>query len=903
MPTRPEDRIELTENDIEAALEACAQEPIHVPGSIQPFGMLFVLEETNYQILQVSNNTNIWLSVPPEQVLGLTLADIIGAKQAAKIEHIVVSRPLDPIQSTLINIQHKMFDAVAHRSGNNIVLELEIVDDPELLNRDFFYDEFRSFAVGLREGIEGHTLFDFVTNKVRAITGFESINLYRFDEEWNGQVVSEARADHMPSYLGLHFPASDIPAQARKLYTTSYIRLISDVSYASVPLIPPLHPQTQQPLDMSLSILRSVSPVHIQYLVNMGVQASMSISIIKNGQLWGLIACHHSKPHHVTYRVRMAAEVLGHIFSAQLSTIEELNSKSFSANRFRILEQLSAGLQSNRSIRDLFIRNEPIFLEAMDASGIVLINEAEKMVYGKCPEEFEIEAFIEWLECNLQKDTFHTRDAEKYFATTQGLESLKAGIFAAKIGHSKDYVIWFRGSVAEQMKWAGSTEKSVTKTAGVYRLMPRASFESWKETINSRSTPWQTEDVEVANKIVRILLEGKSIFSETANRAKSDFLSNMSHEMRTPMNAIIGVASLLQRGKELDSRQRQLIEVLSISSNSLLNLINDLLDLAKIESDELAIESLPVNIADILSDIQAVTTIKASEKHLSLQFIMPTWEKLGFLGDGPRISQIVTNLVSNAIKFTHHGFVNVIVQVERLNKTHSNVIIDVNDSGIGLTEEAIERIFNKFVQADGSIVGQFGGTGLGLSISQQLAEKMGGTIKVQSEVGKGSKFTLVLPLEVGDRNNADHTKKTIPTRTNKAPSQNVASEENNARHVLVVDDYEGNIVVIQIYLEDLGFTVTIARNGREALATLSQQDFLLVFMDVHMPEMDGHVATRKIRKAEALAATKRLPIIGLTASVMIGDREKCLASGMDDYLVKPINFERLKQVIRKYLPA
>ena len=196
--------------------------------------------------------------------------------------------------------------------------------------------------------------------------------MYRFDEEWNGEVIAESRADFMHSYKGLHFPASDIPEQARQLYMTNYIRLISDVSYTPVMITPQLHPKTGEPLDMSLATLRSVSPIHLQYLANMGVKASMSVSIIKDEKLWGLIACHNSTTLHVSYRVRMAAEILGHIFSAQLSTIEELIDTASRSRRLSLLDMLSAGIESNKNLKDLATGREQFFLESMNSQGLTL---------------------------------------------------------------------------------------------------------------------------------------------------------------------------------------------------------------------------------------------------------------------------------------------------------------------------------------------------------------------------------------------------------------------------------------------------------------------------------------------------------------------------------------------------
>ena len=206
----------------------------------------------------------------------------------------------------------------------------------------------------------------------------------------------------------------------------------------------------------------------------------------------------------------------------------------------------------------------------------------ELIVYGQCPNSEQIAALYKWFQEHLKESVIATRDCEKYFVGEPLLENIPGGLLAVRIGHSRtDIIVWFRGSISEQVNWAGSIEKPLTQTSGGYRLLPRESFALWKETVKSRSLSWETIDLDIANRITQILLEGKAIFSENANRAKSDFLAKVSHEMRTPMNAIIGVASLLQRGKDIDASERQLIEILKVSSSSLLHLINDLLGFSK----------------------------------------------------------------------------------------------------------------------------------------------------------------------------------------------------------------------------------------------------------------------------------------------------------------------------------
>ncbi|ESQ82433.1 hypothetical protein AEAC466_17585 [Asticcacaulis sp. AC466] len=890
-----EPRIELSETELEDALKECAREPIHIPGSIQPYGMLFVLEGDDHRVIQVSNNVQTWLpQTTVEDVLNRRLADIIGQEQAEQIHDVIVERSLMPIQSTIIKIDDLWFDAVAHRAGDNIVVELEIVDDKKAMVRDFFYDELRDFAVGLRNATTLPDLYDFVTGKIRDITGFDRVKLYKFDENWNGEVVGEAKAEYMPSYRGLHFPSTDIPEQARKLYMTNYIRQIADVNYAPVPIIPATHPDTEQPLDMSLSVLRSVSPIHVQYLANMGVSASMSISVIQDGKLWGLVACHHNVGYHVPYRVRMVSEIMGHIFSAQLSSMEGLRDRQEQEKRNLIVERLTAGLKTDFNLEELLKGRQTLALGALKASGMTVMTRKRLLLFGDTPSEDTIHQLADWIQ-NQTNGIYSTQEADIVLADVPGLAHLKGGFLAAPISAAKkDYIIWFRGSEQQQVSWAGTPEKQSVKTKAGYRLMPRSSFELWKQTVQHRCRPWTREDVDTAQNIVQVVLEGERLSAEHANVAKTEFLANMSHELRTPMNAIIGIVSLLDRGAPLDEKQKKLLSVLRLSSDSLLNLINDLLDVAKIESHELVLESQPVNLADIVSEVGSIMSVRAAEKNIMLNIKCGPRKDFDIYGDPMRLQQIVSNLVSNAVKFTDEGFVNIMVKSEAATEEVRRLTIDVVDSGIGMTANQVEKIFEKFTQADPSISRRYGGTGLGLAITKQLVELMDGAVTVQSREGMGSRFSVTLQarsVETSDRED--------PANDISAPP--IGRRDNARGRVLLAEDYEGNIIVASAILDDLGFDVVVARSGREAVEAVDNGAFDIVLMDVQMPEMDGYEATRRIRAAEEDGNT--VPIIGVTANALTGDRQKCLDAGMDDYISKPFSATQLDHMINKYLPA
>ena len=405
-------------------------------------------------------------------------------------------------------------------------------------------------------------------------------------------------------------------------------------------------------------------------------------------------------------------------------------------------------------------------------------------------------------------------------------------------------------------------------------------------------------------------LEDAKLNAENASRAKTDFLAHMSHEIRTPLTAISGIAEILERQKaKLDDKQKQLVSTLMSSTSSLKDLINDVLDFSKIESGEITLERKEFDAADLFEQVISITAMNAGEKGLKFHVDYDDLQNAAFAGDPLRIRQILINLIGNAIKFTESGGrIDVIATRTPTSNGAAEIQVDVRDTGIGVNPAAFDLIFERFKQGDSSVSRKYGGTGLGLPISRNLARLMGGDITVVSEQGKGSCFTLSIPLEVVSDNVAvtpvvddvapDEAQEQQIPQVLMTPRGPVAPAD---ARVLMVEDYEGNIVVVSYFLEDLGMSFDVARSGRQALEAWGQKPYDIILMDVQMPEMDGFTATRKIREFEAKNDLPRTPIIGMTAHALVGDRDKCIEAGMDAYLPKPIIEADLRNAIMQYL--
>ncbi|MDP1525181.1 MAG: ATP-binding protein [Rhodocyclaceae bacterium] len=391
-------------------------------------------------------------------------------------------------------------------------------------------------------------------------------------------------------------------------------------------------------------------------------------------------------------------------------------------------------------------------------------------------------------------------------------------------------------------------------------------------------------------------------------RLKSAFLANMSHEVRTPMNGVIGMTDLLL-DTPLNAEQREFAQLVRDSAQSLLTIINDILDFSKIEAGKLDIEAIDFSMTHVIEGIVSLLAPKAQEKQLSLTSHVDPALAIRLHGDSTRLRQILLNLAGNAVKFTSQG--SVAIRVLPASKTSSaetrRVRFEVQDSGIGIAPAAQARLFQSFSQADSSTTRKFGGTGLGLAISKQLVTLMQGEIGVISEEGQGATFWFELPLEIGktvvpDEQELPVADETAGTATVKAIDTSAGNGELRAaltqgRLVLLVEDNLTNQKLAQIQLRKLGYETHIVADGQQAVAAFDTLPFAAILMDCQMPVMDGFEATTLIRKAEAAEGRPRIPIIAMTANAMQGDRERCLAIGMDDYLSKPINSEQLRNTL------
>jgi chemotaxis family two-component system sensor kinase Cph1 len=917
----------------------CDREPIHNMGLVQPHGVLLALQEPELTIVQVSANAEHFFGEPASALLGKQLNYLLSDLQMQKLSLLIGQDENDsdkPDQSksdlgdipvpnlfeikihipstnvgsaaneteAIVKQSTESFNGIFHRTDGLLILELEPYYAELTYSADGFYDFLKEFIANIRKVSSLEDFAQLIASEVRKLTQFDRVMVYKFEPDGSGFVLGEDKASHLEPYLGLRYPASDIPRRARAFYFQNWERIIPNVSYEAVPLVPMLNPLTQEPLDLSRAVLRSVFSGHVEYLKNMEVAASMSISIISEDCLWGLIACHHHRPKYIDYKTRKVGELLGQFASIELLRQQELEMTRYQVQVQSIHEQLRQAFTEDVDfVQQILDRNQSKLLELVNAQGAAIILEDQLTLVGNTPTENEVDELMQWFLQQGTETIFFTDSLSSLYPQAQEFSSCASGVVIASIfmQQKSHHIIWFRPEQVQTVNWGGASSNPIATTAdGDRRYTPRKSFALWKETVRNKSMPWQPLEIESARVFRNILmqairdasqqlalersraLENAAAAATSANRAKSQFFAKMSHELRTPLTAILGFTNLLARDQAITDNHKEYIDIISRSGEHLLSLINDVLEMSKIEAGQISLRENSFDLYRLLYSIRDMFSIKAINKGIELNLAIAPNIPQYVYGDEGKLRQILLNLVSNAVKFTNSGMI-------LLNVRRGDVLeFEVSDTGIGIADNDLKTIFEAFKQTDRGRYLQ--GSGLGLSISLQFARLMGGDITVQSTLGQGSTFLLQAQLAAVD------TSEVLVSEQAQTVTGLVADQP--TYRILVVEDVIETCLLLANLFESIGLEVRYASNGQEAIAIWQEWQPHLIWMDIHMPIVNGYEATRMIR---ASSQGKNPKIIALTASAFDIDRQNALAAGCDDFVTKPFTENQLFEKMAQYL--
>ncbi|WP_160328149.1 ATP-binding protein [Solirubrum puertoriconensis] len=748
-------------------LTNCDREPIHIPGSVQPYGFLLCLDEQTKRVVHASANTAPLIGVPAEELLGNGLERLLGASTLAEVEQLWTGLAETPklLGTRLDQLPDQpYYKLITHRYDGLLWVEFEPV--AEVVTAPF---DLASLNVALGHMLGAGSVLEFcqfAVDQLRTITGFDRVVMYRFAEDASGEVVAEAKREDLEPFLGLHYPATDIPPQARAMYLKNWLRFIPDVSYVPAPLVPVMHPAANRPPDMTYAVLRSVSPIHLQYLRNMGVAATMTISIIQEGKLWGLITCHHLTPRLVGYELRELCLFIGKTFSALLKTKQQQDDYAYQLHiretQARLFEQIS---RHDNFVEGLYKR-KPTVMDVFDCGGVAICFEGSIITLGNTPTQPQLEELRTWLQLNMKQDLFRTNSYVQQNPAGIAIRGTASGILAISLAQDPgDYIIWFRPELIQTVTWAGKEQKAEVMQDGLLHLSPRQSFAAWSQEVDNTALPWRDMEVAAAEEIRLHLSDVRlKIFNELQTRAASlsklntelersndeldSFAYVASHDLKEPLRGIHNYSIFLLEdyADQLDADGVSKLQTLVRLSQRMEALIESLLQLSRVGRQELVV--VPTNMNEVLEEVLDMLHPRFEQTNTKATVLgpLPTLRC-----DKVRIREVLNNLLTNAMRYND--------KPERLisvgtapadargprgtGNPADYYVFCVQDNGIGIDPKHHDSIFKIFKRLHAQ--DKFGGgTGAGLTIARKMVERHEGELWLNSVPGQGTTFYFSL---------------------------------------------------------------------------------------------------------------------------------------------------------------
>jgi two-component system, chemotaxis family, sensor kinase Cph1 len=759
-------------------LTNCDREPIHIPGSIFPHGALLALDPATLRIVHAGGDTARLLDVPPAALIGEAVARVLLDGHVARLKDLLDhGRPLiRPMAAfSLPNGPEGLAtDVIVHESSGLLVLEFEPrrLPDPE-------------DPLALVQSMMGHVqpaetiqaFCNIIAAEVRTVSGFNRVMVYRFLPDGSGAVIAEAHDPGIESFLGLHYPPSDIPKQARALYLKNWSRLIPHAGYAPAPIHPTVNPANGRPLDLSQSLLRSVSPVHRQYLANMGVVATMSLSLVVRGTLWGLIACHHNAPRYLSYRLRAVCEVFAEMISSQIDT--KIADEAFNErlNATNVHQELVTCMSQEPDLAEGLIRFRPNLLDFIPAAGVGLWIDGRYTSFGSAPRAVEVEALVAWLNETAHDGIFHTDCLPLLYPPAERYAHLASGILALSVSrHANDYVMWFRPEVATTVTWGGNPNKPIVSGPDGETLTPRASFAAWQQLVRLHAQPWLGAEVEAARQLRVSLLEVVlrridqiSRERETARLEQEKLAREL--DLRVEQWQAAAHALTLETEhrtvleKELSLVLRRTVESQEVERLRIARELHDTLG-QSLTLLQLGLESIGRSSPSSADLQQRVTTLLKVAADAGVEVNRLAWEIRPTALDDLGIEKAIRNLLETwseraNIQFDVHLTLDdrrLSVAIETtlyrvLQEALTNVVRHAEAKRVGVILGVADQQVTMIIEDDGRGFGWDDaepasppGSRLGLLGIRERVALVGGSLEIESALGKGTTLFIQIPL-------------------------------------------------------------------------------------------------------------------------------------------------------------
>ncbi len=729
-------------NKFSVDLTNCDKEPIHIPGKIQSHGFLIAVDKKDLTISYISENAGDFFNEQAKNLLNKPLAVVnTFIKQhdpEFNIEDLlklgIIRDNFDAISPHPVELDGNPFYLIISPSLNNWLLEFE----PVTLQYDIQSSIGRS-ASSMLQGKSVSALLSGAALEVKKLIDYDRIMIYKFLDDGHGEVVAEEKEPDLEPFFGLHYPASDIPKQARELYKLNLTRLIADVNKLDAPI---LTFKENEPLDLTNGGLRAVSPIHIQYLKNMGVQSSFSISLISHGELWGLIACHNYSPKFIDYKAREGSKLIGQILSSALEYRQEEEEAEVVELFKNTANVLSEHLTRDKYLIEAITGHKRTILDATTASGVAIIFENELKTIGEVPLDEDIRELAEWLKKTTDESIYYTHRLSEIHSPAKKYKEIASGMLSCTLNKELgEMIIWFKPEQITTVNWAGNPEKPVNPDEnGLLNLSPRKSFETWSQVVNNTSEKWRAEEISSVLRIREIIITDINkkaneirLLNEKLQAAYEEldtFSYTISHDLRTPLTSIKTYTELLLKNKSVDDNGKKMLDRILHGANKMNFLIKEILNLARVGRSDINFETvdMPLLLKEIETEVW--NAFKADKTELVLGQLP------NLKGDRTMIAQVFTNLVGNAVKYSST------VDKPRIEISGhvdgEETIYAIKDNGIGIDNRYYDRVFELFKRMDN--VKEIEGTGVGLAIVKRVVERHNGRVWFDSKINAGSTF-------------------------------------------------------------------------------------------------------------------------------------------------------------------